>query len=219
MLRRVCAYCGEYFAKRAGGRDHVVPSCLYPPATSNPFISRITVPACRACNGGWSDDEPHFRDVMVLSSTANPQSLETWRGPTTRAFGYADGKRRAQDLLTLLEPAVVEQEQRFMIYPARDERVLRIVRKAARGLVHHHRISTAVPDGWVWADVQRYHVPPAFEADAISPRTDRPIFRYRYWVLGSADLHSAWLLTFYDNCTFLAVVRDPSAAAFRSDAA
>jgi hypothetical protein len=49
-----------------------------------------------------------------------------------------------------------------MVYPARDARVMRLVRKVLRGLCHHHALLPPVHDDQAWADIQRYNVPSEF---------------------------------------------------------
>jgi hypothetical protein len=84
---------------------------------------------------------------------------------------------------------------------------MRIVRKVVRGLAHHHRIATAVPEADVWADVLRYAIPSTFEGELIQPNVHDPkVFTYRYCHLREPDVHSGWLLTFYESCTFIGVI-------------
>ena len=207
MPERTCAYCGSRFARRAGTRDHVVPACLYPASSASSKVSRITVPACFKCNNGWSSDEPHFRALMQMASTANRPATELWRAKTLPSFAKADGLSRLQSVYERMKPIEMNGQQRFMVYPAQDPRVLRIARKAVRGLLHHHKLLTAVPEVDVWVDVLRFRFPPAFEEEFVTPpATDPQVFSYRYWLSRESDLHSAWTLRFFESCTFLAVV-------------
>ena len=106
-----------------------------------------------------------------------------------------------------MKPIAMNGEQRFMVYPADDQRVLRITRKAVRGLLHHHKLLTAVPEVDVWVDVQRYHFPSEYEEEFVTPpAADPQVFSYRYWLSKESDIHSAWTLRFFESCTFLSVV-------------
>jgi hypothetical protein len=51
---------------------------------------------------------------------------------------------------------------RHMVFPAQDDRVLRVLRKIARGLLHYHGIETAVADNRVTVYVLRYAIPEGF---------------------------------------------------------
>ena len=85
-IKKACAYCGEL----ATTVDHVVPSALYPPSKAGSRVQRITVDACGRCNGGWSNDEAHFRNVLLMAAGPNPVTIELWRGPTARSFDQPD---------------------------------------------------------------------------------------------------------------------------------
>lgn len=144
---------------------------------------------------------------MLMASTANRPATDLWRAKTVPSFAKVDGLHRLQALRERMKPIDVNGEQRFMVYPAEDERVMRVARKVVRGLLHHHRFLTAVPEADVWVDVLRYHIPPAFEEEFVTPPASDPqVFGYRYWLSRESDIHSAWTLRFFESCTFLAVV-------------
>src|SRR6266478_6497891 len=130
-----CAYCGVSGIKFE--REHVVPSCLYPASKTGSKVQRITVPACPTCNRSWADDEAHFRTVVVLASEPNQASRDVWL-KAQRSFGQVDGQRRLRDLAKLLEPVEIDGTPRLKVYPGKDERVLRVVRKIVRGLSYYH---------------------------------------------------------------------------------
>lgn len=75
MVHSPCAYCGN---GKSGTMDHVVPLALYPPSKATSKLQRITVPACQTCNGSWTDDEPHFRNMMLVAGETNPTVRELW---------------------------------------------------------------------------------------------------------------------------------------------
>lgn len=95
-----CAYCGTVDAPE---REHVIPSCLYPPSrgtTSN--VPRLAVPACGECNRGWSDDEAHFRNVLLLAGEPNDAVSELWAGKIRRSLARPDARRRAKDPFAII---------------------------------------------------------------------------------------------------------------------
>jgi hypothetical protein len=199
-----CAYCGTVEARE---REHVIPSCLYPASRGRTStVQRLTVPACGACNRGWSDDEAHFRNVLSLAGEPNDAVSELWGGPIRRSLAQPDARRRALDLIQLMEPVVIDGQERWKIYPARDERVLRIIRKIVRGLSHHHGLETAVTESRVTADVLRYPIPPGlFDGEVIQHR-EADICQYWFLDDASEEIRSTWLITFYDRRTFIAWV-------------
>ncbi len=199
---RRCAYCGH----PATTDDHVVSRALYPPAKASSRVQRITVPACEVCNGSWKDDEVQFRNIPLVSGEPNEAVRKLWEGKTRRSFGYVDGPRRLRDLLAQMVPVGTATGERHMVYPGRDERVMRVVRKVIRGLSHHHNLLTPVEDSQVWADVQRFEIPPAFLADMTSAHVEEDILNYQFGVINDEEINSFWLLTLYERTPFLGVV-------------
>lgn len=103
------------------GRDHVPPACLYPPSKrAQGNLQLITIPACRSCNGGYSDDEAHFRNVMLMAGASNEAVQELWE-KTWRSFREVDGERRATEIRRMMVPVKVSGEDKHMIFPGRDE--------------------------------------------------------------------------------------------------
>jgi hypothetical protein len=198
-----CAYCGSDDALTV---DHVVSRALYPPSKAASPFARITVPACGACNNGWANDEPHFRNVLLLSGDSTPAVRELWEGKTRRSFAHSDGRKRARDLIVQMVPIRTPEGERHMIYPARDERVLRIVRKIVRGLCHHHGLLSPVHDEQVLANIQRFEVPPQFLAEMTSAHAEEDVLQYRFGVVDEPEIHSGWLLNFYGRTQFLCIV-------------
>lgn len=205
-----CALCGEF---RLTTREHVVPKGLYPESKgASSTFQRITIAACFDCNNGTSDDDVHFRNVIAVSGDSNQSVREVWEGPIRRSFQKVDGRRRALDIFKLMKPAPEFGSDRYMIYPGNDPRVLGTVRKVVRGLCHHHRLLEVVKSDQVWADVLKYPIPADFtEAMAIA-HAEPDILDYKYLVVDTDELHSFWLLRFYERTTFIASVFNKSIA-------
>ena len=124
-----------------------------------------------------------------------------------RALEQPDGGRRARDLMALMQPATDVAPDRYRIYPGRDPRVLRSVRKLVRGLCHHHGLLSAVPDDRVSADVLTAIVPSELLDAAPLLDADPDVLEYRYFEQhGAEGMHSVWLLRFYRRTEFSAVV-------------
>ena len=206
---RPCAYCTNGLAQTV---DHVVSKALYPLSKQSSRRPRITVPACTACNGSWADDEPHFRNVMLLAGEPNALVRELWEGKTRRSFEQPDGRRRARDLTIHMEPIETPDGPRHLIFPARDERILRIVRKVVRGLCHHHGLLSPVADDQVFADIQRFEIPDEFEDEMVAAHAEADILTYRYGLVDDAHMHSGWVLRFFERTPFFCIVYRSSAA-------
>ena len=144
---------------------------------------------------------------MVVAGEPNASVYELWHGQTQRSFLELDGERRLKDLFGQMVPIQTpEGQRRSKIYPAKDERVMRVVRKIIRGLCHHHKLFPHVLDDQVWADIQRFEVPSDFLDEMPSRHVEADIFKYRYGVIDDPDMHSGWLLHFFERTPFFAVV-------------
>ena len=204
MSGKRCAYCGASGVELT--KDHVFPSCLYPVSKRNSKVQRITVQVCARCNGAFSDDEVQFRNVLLVSGEPNPIVRELWRTKALPSFDRPDGPRRVNDLLRQMRPVKTDQGDRHAIYPAEHEGVMRVLRKVVRGLCSHHRMMSAVRDGRVWADVLKYRVPQQLFDQMQHHHCEEDIAEYWHSVLNEPPIHSAWLLTFFEQCTFIAIV-------------
>lgn len=199
-----CGLCGEH---KLTTREHVVPRSLYPPSKANSTFQRITIPACASCNNGTSDDDAHFRNVVLVSGDANPVVSEIWSGPVARAFKQVDGRRRAYDLFKIMKPAPDVGPGRYRIYPADDQRILFIVRKIIRGLSRHHQLRHPVADSEVFADVMRDPVPEEIITSMEHRNAEPDILEYGWLRLTeTAGISSVWLLRFYQRTSFVGFV-------------
>lgn len=177
---------------------------MYPASKRNSRVPRLTVPACRDCNASWSDDEVHFRDVLVVAGPPNDSVRELWRTTVKRSFEKDDGRRRFIDLWEQLKAINTRRGERHQIFPANDDRFLRVLRKIIRGL-HFHHFRTAVSGELVGVNLLRYEVPQEFlDAMPIHHR-EQDILQYRYETFEAFEdtpMRTAWLLTFFDNRNF-----------------
>jgi len=191
-------------------REHVIPQCLYPGSLKSSSLQQITVPACADCNRGWSDDEAHFRNVLVVSGEANSVATELWTTKIKRSFYQLDGRRRVSQLFEQLKPVIHENQQRWMIYPGNDDRVVRVIRKIVRGLSHYHEVESAIRDERVWADVLKFPIPPEWLESIRFHSCEKDVCQYWYDASEEGGISSIWLLTFFGRTTFLARVESNS---------
>jgi len=203
-MKKYCAYCGDGIDKET--TEHVFPKCLYPQSRAKSRVPRLTVPACNRCNNSWSDDEAHFRNVLLVSGDPNEAVKEIWNTKALRSFNEVDGHKRVRELLKQMHKVQTSTGERWAIYPASDESVMRIVRKVIRGLCHYHSVMSPVSDKRVWATVQRYQVPRAFLDEMEHHHREEDIAKYSYCVLNEPPIHSVWLITFYQRRTFIGMV-------------
>ena len=149
----------------------------------------------------------HFRNVLTLCGEPNSVVRGLWEGAIRRSLDKVDGHKRASDLASMFVP-VSGQPRGQRIYPARDPRVMRIVRKIVRGLCHYFEIASPVADRRVHADVLRWDVPRDILDSMATYECEREInIHHRFQVMpNDKDFHSMWVLTFFENKTFIAMV-------------
>lgn len=201
--KRICAYCGRDGLKLE--REHTIPSCLYPDSLRGSTVQRLTVPSCAECNRGWSDDEAHFRALLLLAGDPNSTVTELWTTDVMRSFAKVDAKRRLTDLWDQMHPFESSTGPRHRVSPASDPRFMRVIAKVVRGL-HFHHFGQPVRECLVQADVLRFNLPTFSEELPVHHR-EMSVFQYRFAQYDDEDgPSSAWLLTFFENKHFVALV-------------
>ncbi|MBN2285976.1 MAG: hypothetical protein JXI43_05980 [Tissierellales bacterium] len=166
----------------------------------------MTIPSCNECNKGWSDNEVHFRNVLALAGEPNEARRELWETTIRRSFEKEDGIRRVRDLVEILHSVEIEGNDRQMVYPGQDERVLRIIKKIIRGLCHYHGVISAVSEKRIWADILKYKIPEEFLPEMAYEHREQDIAEYRYQILHEYGINSAWLITFFQRVNFVGTV-------------
>jgi hypothetical protein len=152
--------------------------------------------------------------MLLLSGDASVVVNEIWRTKATRSFYEIDGRKRVLDLVSKFRRAR-DLPGRYKIYPGKDARVRRVLRKVVRGLCYHHGLFPFVRDRQLWVDVLREGVPAEILNLMEAGHRDPMIFRYRWGLVRREGLHSYWLLTFYENKTFQAAVFESVPARYR----
>ena len=147
--------------------------------------------------------------MLALAGDPNAARRELWETTILRSFNEVDGSKRVSDLIVRMKPAKVAGSERHMVFPGEDERVMRVVRKIIRGLCHYHNVMSPVSEQRVWADVLRYAIPQEFLEQMSYYHREPDIVEYRYQVLNEEGINSAWLLTFFEQVTFIGIVFIP----------
>jgi hypothetical protein len=148
--------------------------------------------------------------VLLVAGEPNEAVNELWTTKAKRSFYKLDGQRRVAELLAQMRPVMIEDQQRWKIYPGKDERVVRVIRKIVRGLSHFHGVESAVQDDRVWADVLTYAIPDEWMSSVTFHQREPGIMRYWYEAYQDGKFSSVWLLTFYERRTFIARVINPA---------
>jgi hypothetical protein len=144
--------------------------------------------------------------VLLVAGEPNPAARELWETSARRAFAELDGRRRVLDVVAQLRPVMVDGQRRHMIYPGEDPRVVRVLQKIIRGLCHYHGVGTAIREDRVTADVLKDVLPTEWVDALDRHHREADVVEYRYCVWDDAQIHSGWLLTFFESRTFLGIV-------------
>jgi hypothetical protein len=200
-----CAYCGVDGVPITG--DHVIPKCLYPATRRD--LNLIVVDACNPCNNGFSDDEVHFRNVVALAGESNAVVKELWNTKIVRSFDEKDGLRRVRQVLKHTARVQLEGQDRLIIFPGQDERVIRIIKKIVRGLSHFHEIESAVNEKRIHVVIHDSELSEGTLEPGDFSRSYPGIVRYSYKNDDTTELKPVWILTFFDRLTFVALVGTP----------
>lgn len=204
LTRRPCAYCGRTDLPRE--RGHVIPKSMYPSGL-DPRIQRPTIAECMACKQIWQDDEAHFRAILLMAGESNAAVLELWEGPVRGSFDKDSGPRWVRDLHAQMVPFDTEAGRRHLVYPARDPRVMKVIRKIFRGLCHYHGLGTTIRDRQVFANIQLFEVPERFRPQFVNHSLGDHFCRYAFLDMrGEGEFHSAWTIEFFGRTNFLGLI-------------
>jgi hypothetical protein len=105
----------------------------------------------------------------------------------------------------ITEQREVNGERKLVIYPAKDERILRIIRKSVRGLTYIHN-GTPLPDERIWADVLRWALPADMEEQLRFQGNEPDIVEYAFLERVDPELDAVWVFRFYGRTEFIATV-------------
>jgi hypothetical protein len=205
FAKRPCAYCGRVTGRNQA--EHVVPKCLYTAhVPSN--AQRLTVPACRECNHGFSFSEAHFRNIVAASGLEpSPERRELLESVLRSLREPKSGRRDLERLWQQMIDAPVLKADGTpykTVVPHADEEVGFIARKVVRGLVHSLNWQTVIPDNHVI--VREYVDPPEEVAEVLEDGYCVPgHFSSQYLLIDERfaeefrrDMHSLWQVRFFD---------------------
>ncbi len=121
-----------------------------------------------------------------------------------RSFEKLDGKKRRKDLVKQLVPY---DNNSYKIYPVKNEKVIRIVKKVIRGLCYHHNIISPISENQIVVVITSvYPIPPVFIEEMEYYHQDKEICEYRIQRFSEDNLNSGWLIKFLGKVEFLGIV-------------
>jgi hypothetical protein len=123
--------------------DHVIPRQLFDPG--NPPPNLFTLPACRSCNEGLSEDEELFRIFVLAQCYAQPEAQSLWDGKVRRSLVDSPAFRKM--LAAQVHPTPLPApffsptgeyigEGKLLVVPK--PRIEPVLKKIIRGLFYRH---------------------------------------------------------------------------------
>ena len=196
-MSKKCTYCG----KEANTKDHVIPKELYPKSIRNQNIQLITVPSCKKCNAGFSDDEEHFRNVIVLGGNITDSVSELFRNKVYTSFFKRKSTRHFWQLVDSMKEIDTPSGKRHIIFPIKDKKVERVLKKIFCGLGYKH-FKGCVSKENIAVGVFHYQIPEFFKKEKWYNCVPE-IFAYIYYIFLFDDvLFSCWLIKFFESRYF-----------------
>jgi hypothetical protein len=204
-----CGYCGADTGPNGEG-EHVLSKCFYPDST-DPKMQVLKIPACPKCNHSWEKDEAHFRTSMVACGLdITPQRTQLWE-TSVRSFdkpisGRGDVWAIASQLVS--SPILNEYGRPYQrIFPCRDPRVVRVLKKIIRGLAYSHR-RDVIADERVAVTARPLPLPIEIHEGLAPVYTVPHVFKSRAYFSDTGDFHSFWVLEFFDNVRLMGWIWD-----------
>jgi hypothetical protein len=105
-----------------------------------------------------------------------------------------------------MKPVQIDGRLRHKVYPGRDERILRVVRKVIRGLSHHHGLLSPVSDERVSVDILLYPLKREYIDVMEYHHREEDIAEYMFEHLDKPPVHSFWLLSFFQKVNFIGLI-------------
>lgn len=210
----LCAHCGGL----AETDDHIPPQSLL---LSVPRGDRPSVPSCRPCNNGASDDDEYFRDTVAkYHRVAEKAAVAPMIDKMVRAMGnpkkrgYAEATLRSFTDVNAVTHAGIHLgvQPAFLVDAARIERAvgryvrgLHLLRLGRRVPLDHSIVVRANPEELINRQNKLAEIFSKGHEWVIKDG----VFRCHWAVPQDQPTASAWLLTFFDEFPIFAVVHPP----------
>lgn len=204
MANRIkqCVFCGK---KTKTTKDHIPPKAIFPKPLPNKLI---TVPACKTCNGGSSNDDELFSFFLALKAGMNGKCNRSLHDKIKRSVQQ---NKRLQRHLKQSIPVVLQDDNNVKFvefYLTKvDSTVLNdTIKKTVLGLFYYHfneiifdkiDISIKITEG----------VLDDYIIDLLQYCEDRSIGNnnevvYRFGRAQDHNLASVWVITLYESLEF-----------------
>jgi hypothetical protein len=122
----MCVYCGSV----AESSDHTPPRCLLPPKLPS-NLQAMTVPACKECNNGYSNDELRAA-AMICTVSFTEADMEA-----VRVGGWIHNALERDNALKGFINSRLRQDGMFMVDQDAVDVLTRVAKKTGTGLLFY----------------------------------------------------------------------------------
>jgi hypothetical protein len=180
-------------------RDHLPPKW----ALRKPYPANLlTVPSCKRCNEGYSQDEEYYRLIVIGLFCFGEAAEEIFDGPIARSFD----RRPALQEKMFGSLSVDDGDKPYV--QTEGNRLGRVVQKIAIGL--HYAETGKRPALQSWYKTDFFHSEPIPANSRLSdiPFLERfaPDFRYRFWIHPDDARRSLWQITHFEDVHWVVTI-------------
>lgn len=206
--KRICTYCNN----EATTRDHVPPKVIFPKPRPSDLI---TVPSCQYCNHEAHLDDQYFAYVLTqeqFHGDIHPD-LNKVRQSICSSMKRPESDQFRRSILSqmknieLLTPSGISIGS-AVTYKCDKERILKVVKRIAKGLFRHHVGKRLPPETTVKSELIRNSEDLQFTSDILANVKSKSYtigngsFLYRYSICDDQKESSFWLMDFYGAFRF-----------------
>jgi len=199
--KSLCVFCNE---REATTQDHIPPKCLYP-VHLRKSTNLITVPSCYNCNNEMSDDEEHFRNIIVIGGPRNIVTDELFK-KVLRGLRRAKGNYKFTELFSSIQKFKSKihkgkKQEQYIVYPDKDMAFCRVMSKIGRGLFYYHMQRPLSLNYHIETRKLEFTVPYYLWGASDCYHCNQQIFRYGYISIENGK-GWFWIINFLKTRTF-----------------
>lgn len=207
IMAKLCTYCGN---KPGITKDHVIPKNIFPKPRPNDLV---TVKCCKDCNNKFKKDEDIFVAWINLGpggATKEGQSL--WNQKLYRTYKKDYGVRKiianSFKHTNLVTPGGIYLGKRLAIL-IDSKRLNNVLKKIIRGLFwieYKERLPQNVRIDILGIHKNDERITEVIHATEPAITCWEKLFEYRHRRLDASTLESLWIMSFYRENYFVAIV-------------
>ncbi len=212
-----CTYCGE---ENNLTKDHIPPKCLF----QSPKPQLITVPACQQCNLQASKDDEYFKAMLAMRyDTYDHPDVQGILPSVIRSYTREEASFHREALFNSMSKTNILTPSGLYLgkaatYDVDLDRLGRVVERTVRGLYLTEtgkvlpidsEVKAFAEDGLRNISIGSHQtlIKTIIEPLYSTPPKTIGEGTFQYWAAFAPDVEfsSAWILTFYERVSFIAI--------------